>query len=46
MQARGFDGELRQLPGPPLTRSQLGGFVALLTGLAVFELASHLWLAR
>jgi cobalt/nickel transport system permease protein len=41
MQARGFDGELRYLPGPPLERRAI-----LLTGLAMvalvaFEIAAH-----
>jgi cobalt/nickel transport system permease protein len=43
MQARGFEGELRHLPGPPLERRPLLVFTAILAGLAVFEVLSHVW---
>jgi cobalt/nickel transport system permease protein len=43
MQARGFEGELRHLPGPPLERRPLLVFVAILAGLAAFEAFSHVW---
>jgi cobalt/nickel transport system permease protein len=41
MQARGFDGELRYLSGPPLTSSALALFGIAILGLVLFELAAH-----
>lgn len=43
MQARGFDGELRYLPGPPVPRVALVWFAAALVGLVAFEVAAHAW---
>ncbi len=43
MQARGFDGELRYLAGPPLSRRALLGFGAAIAALVVFEAAAQLW---
>jgi cobalt/nickel transport system permease protein len=43
MQARGFDGELRYLPGPPLSRRALGWFAAALIGLVAFEVVAQVW---
>jgi len=44
MQARGFDGELRYLPGPPIGRTQLAWFAGATAALVVFEIAAHVWL--
>ena len=44
MQARGFDGELRHLPGPPLTPAALTAFSVGIASLLVFELAAQLWI--
>jgi cobalt/nickel transport system permease protein len=43
MQARGFDGELRYLPGPPVSTTALGWFVVALVGLVALEVAAHAW---
>lgn len=43
MQARGFDGELRYLPGPPIPRMALAWFVVALVALVAFEVAAHAW---
>ena len=43
MQARGFDGELRYLAGPPLTRAALAWFGAALVVLVVFEVLAQAW---
>jgi cobalt/nickel transport system permease protein len=44
MQARGFDGELRYLPGPPLTTAALVAFGLGLAALVLFETAAHVWI--
>jgi cobalt/nickel transport system permease protein len=44
MQARGFDGELRYLPGPGLRPRQLAGFGLTIVALVLFELFAILWL--
>jgi cobalt/nickel transport system permease protein len=44
MQARGFDGELRYLPGPPLRASQLAAFAAGIAALVAFEIVAIQWL--
>ena len=46
MQARGFDGELRYLPGPPLARSSLAWFGLAVAVLVVFELVAQGWIVR
>jgi cobalt/nickel transport system permease protein len=46
MQARGFDGEFRYLPGPPLGRGAVSWFVVALGALVAFELVAHAWLPR
>jgi cobalt/nickel transport system permease protein len=46
MQSRGFDGELRYLPGTPLARAALIAFVLLLMLLVLFVAAAHLWVPR
>lgn len=46
MQARGFDGELRHLDGPPLSRTALAWFAAGIGLLVAFELAAQLWGGR
>jgi cobalt/nickel transport system permease protein len=43
MQARGFDGELRYLPGPPLTARAIAVFALALAGLVAFEVAAQVW---
>lgn len=43
MQARGFDGELRYLPGPPIPSTALGWFVVAIVALVAFEVAAHAW---
>jgi cobalt/nickel transport system permease protein len=43
MQARGFDGELRYLPGPPIPRRALAVAAVALALLVVFEVAAHAW---
>jgi len=43
MQARGFDGELRYLAGPPLTRAALAWFGVALVVLVVFEVLAQAW---
>jgi cobalt/nickel transport system permease protein len=45
MQARGFDGELRHLPGPRLGRGQVAWFALAMAILATFEVAAHTWWA-
>jgi cobalt/nickel transport system permease protein len=44
MQARGFDGQLRYLPGPPLTHTALAVFTLALVALLAFELAAQAWI--
>jgi cobalt/nickel transport system permease protein len=44
MQARGFDGELRYLPGPPLTRTSLAWFGLAVAALVAFELVVQGWI--
>jgi cobalt/nickel transport system permease protein len=46
MQARGFDGELRYLPGPPLRRTAVVAFALAVGTLVAFELAAQLWIPR
>ena len=46
MQARGFDGELRYLPGSPLARTSAAVALTAATLLIVFELVAHVWLPR
>ena len=46
MQARGFDGELRYLPGPPLARTSLVWFCLALAALVAFEVVAQGWVAR
>ena len=46
MQARGFDGELRYLPGPPLATRSIAWFIVAMLGLVAFELAAHLVIPR
>jgi cobalt/nickel transport system permease protein len=46
MQARGFDGELRYLPGPALARPAVLAFAAAIALLVAFEIAAQLWLPR
>jgi cobalt/nickel transport system permease protein len=46
MQARGFDGELRSMPGEPLARSALVALAAVLLALVAYQVAAHLWLPR
>jgi len=46
MQARGFDGELRHLPGPPLRHIELVAFGLGLSAVVGFTVASLLWLPR
>lgn len=43
MQARGFDGELRYLPGPPLSTRAIAGFAVALLLLVVLEIAAQVW---
>jgi cobalt/nickel transport system permease protein len=43
MLARGFDGELRYLPGPALGLRSALWFAAILASLVAFEVAAHLW---
>jgi cobalt/nickel transport system permease protein len=43
MQARGFDGELRYLPGPPISRVALAWFATALVALIAFETVAHAW---
>jgi cobalt/nickel transport system permease protein len=43
MQARGFDGELRHLPGPTIPRAALAWFATALVALIAFEAAAHAW---
>jgi cobalt/nickel transport system permease protein len=45
MQARGFDGTFRSLPGPPLPRRQLVAFGFGLVVLVVLEASAHAWRA-
>jgi cobalt/nickel transport system permease protein len=44
MLARGFDGELRSMPGPPLSTGTLVAFASALAVLVAFELAAHVWI--
>jgi cobalt/nickel transport system permease protein len=46
MQARGFDGELRSMPGPPLERSAIVAVAVVLAALVAFQAAAHLVLPR
>jgi cobalt/nickel transport system permease protein len=46
MQARGFDGELRSMPGPPLTRPAVMALAVVLAALVAFQVAAQLWLPR
>lgn len=46
MQARGFDGEFRYLPGQQLGGGTLIAFGLLLASLAAFAVAAHAWLPR
>ena len=46
MQARGFEGELRYLPGSPLPPGALAWFGVLLVAIAAFVAFAHLWLPR
>jgi hypothetical protein len=46
MQARGFDGELRALPSPPLARSAALVAVAVAALLVAWEVLAHTWLPR
>jgi cobalt/nickel transport system permease protein len=46
MQARGFDGELRYLPGPPLRRVELVAFGLGLAAIVAFGVAAQLALPR
>jgi cobalt/nickel transport system permease protein len=46
MQARGFDGELRHLPGPALAPSALAAFGVAVAALVAFVVAAHLWVPR
>ncbi len=46
MQARGFDGELRYLPGPPLAWTSLLWFGLALAALVAFEIAAQGWIPR
>ncbi len=43
MQARGFDGELRYLPGPPLSTRALLGFAVAIAVLVALEVAAQVW---
>jgi cobalt/nickel transport system permease protein len=43
MQARGFDGDLRYLPGPPISSRAIAGFALAIAALVGLELAAHLW---
>jgi len=44
MQARGFDGEFRYLPGPALRPAELAAFVVIAVALIAFSVAAQLWL--
>jgi hypothetical protein len=46
MQARGFDGELRYLPGPPIQRGAIVLSVLAVVALVAFELAAHVAVPR
>ena len=46
MQARGFDGELRALPSPPLARSAAAVALAAAAMLVVYEVLAHVWFPR
>lgn len=46
MQARGFDGELRYLPGPPIPRRATVAFGLAVAALVGFVVAGQLWLPR
>ena len=46
MQARGFDGELRYLPGSPVARTSIAVGLTAIGLLIAFELAAHGWLPR
>ena len=46
MQARGFDGELRSLAGPALSRAAVGWLAVALAALVAFEIAAQLWMPR
>jgi cobalt/nickel transport system permease protein len=44
MQARGFDGELRYLPGPPLPLAQIVAAGLIAIAIVAFALAAQVWL--
>ena len=46
MQARGFDGELRYLAGPPLSSRAIAVFALAMLLLVGFEVAAHVWIPR
>jgi cobalt/nickel transport system permease protein len=46
MQARGFDGELRYLPGPPLRPAQVAAAVLVAALIVSFTVAAIFWLPR
>lgn len=46
MQARGFDGELRALPSPPLARSAALVTIVIVALLMAWEVIAHAWLPR
>jgi len=46
MQARGFDGELRSIPGPALARPAIVVLLVAMAVLVAFQLAAQLWLPR
>jgi cobalt/nickel transport system permease protein len=43
MLARSFDGELRYLPGPPLTTRAIAGFALAMAALVALEVAAQVW---
>ena len=43
MQARGFDGELRYLPGPPIPARAWVAFGVAVVALVAFEVVAQLW---
>jgi cobalt/nickel transport system permease protein len=46
MQARGFEGQLRHIHAPPLSRAQIAAFIALALAVVALEVAGHLLLPR
>jgi cobalt/nickel transport system permease protein len=46
MQARGFDGELRYLPGPPLRPGQIAAAGIVAVAIVLFAVAGLFWLPR